>query len=124
MGTLVAYTALGATKVTFALPTRGGEGSSDKKSDAQALVVRRFDIPSGSLEDVLRPYEQITGIHVALADEGMKTVASPGVTGLYTPEQALGAMLSSTGLSYRFVSLSEVRIELEKVTSSVEVTAE
>jgi catecholate siderophore receptor len=123
MGTLVAYTALGATKVALALPTREGNGS-EKKTDAQALVVRRFDIPAGSLGEVARAFTRVTGIQVTLANDGMKDLPAPGLSGLYTPEQALAAMLRGSGLVYRFESASEVRIQVERMATSVEVIAE
>ena len=123
MGTLVAYTALGASKVTLAVPAHESSGP-DKGTDTQALVVRRFDIPAGSLGEIVSAFERVTGIRVTLADPAMKDLPAGGLTGLYTPEQALSAMLRDSGLVYRFVSANEVRIQAENVATSVEVIAE
>ena len=101
-------------------PTTG----SGKKSDPQALIVRRFDIAAGSLEEVLASFEKASGIHVTFSDQGIKTLHSPGVSGLYEPEQALKILLGETGATYRFSSPNQVTVQLVSVATSVEVTAE
>ena len=124
MGTLVAYTALGASKVTLAYPLGEHRNGSEKKPEGQALVVRRFNIPAGTLDEVLGAFEKTTGIHATFAEDGMKTLHSPGVSGLYAPEQALKIVLAGTGTTYRFTATDEVAIQLASVATSVEVTAE
>lgn len=124
MGTLVAYTAFGASKVAIAFPAGEPNRGSGKKSDPQALIVRRFDIPAGSLEDVLASFEKVSGIHVTFSDQGIKTLHSPGVSGLYEPEQALKILLGETGATHRFTSPNQVTVQLASVATSVEVTAE
>ena len=92
MGTLMAYTAFGASKVAFAYSTEkdsGGNGSGQ-----QTLVVRRFEIPEGTLAEALASFEKITGIHVNYAEEGIKQLHTEGVTGLYAPDQALKKILA------------------------------
>src|SRR6188472_2860269 len=45
-----------------------GAGASASQSQS-----RTFDIPPGSLETVLKAFETVTGVKVALAEEGLKT---------------------------------------------------
>ncbi len=123
VGTLMAYTALGASKVTLARPIWEGSNGSERKPEGQALVVRRFDISEGTLEDVLGAFAKTTGIRVMFGADGMKTLHSPGVKGLYAPEQALKIVLADTGTTYSFTAPDEVMIQLASVSMSVEVTA-
>jgi catecholate siderophore receptor len=122
MGTLVAYSALGAAKVATGCPTGEFLIPDDGANGQQALVVRRFAIEAGSLEETLGWFERITGIGVKFAEHGIRRLPSKGATGLYTPEQALTVLLAESGASYRFVSADAVMIQLPTVSTSVEVT--
>ena len=126
MGTLVAYSALGATKIALAGPRAAARSSepADGEGQSQALVVRRFDIPAGTMAVVLVEFEKVTSIHVTVSEEGIRALQSPGVTGLYTPEKALVQLLAESGVTYRFTSINTVVLRLQSVSSSVEVTAE
>jgi hypothetical protein len=74
MGTLVAYTALGASKVTLASPSGEHEKTGEGTSEQQALVVRRFDIPAGTLEEALGAFEKNSEIHVTFSEDGLKAL--------------------------------------------------
>jgi len=120
MGTLVAYSAVGNKTVALAqeLPRR-----SAANGPTQGLQpVRRFDIPAGSLDSVIPAFTQVTGLTVATAKDGFLSIHSPGVSGLFTADQALEKLLTGTGLSYRFASSNAVSIELKSVATSVDVT--
>ena len=107
MGTLVAYSAVGnkTFNVARAQDVAGtGTGNGPVAQTQGAQPVRRFEIAAGPLDAVLATFEQVTGIKATLSKEGIGNVASPGVTGLYTPEQALQKLLDATGLTYRFTS--------------------
>ncbi len=86
--------------------------------------MRRFDIAAGTLGDAIHSFETSSGITVRLATPGLAQLSSPGVTGLITPEQALDGLLKKTGAKWRFTGTGEAVIELDTVTSSVDVTAE
>ncbi len=124
MGTLVAYSALGATKVAVGHPIGERFPSKKNSNGQQALVVRRFSIDAGSLEETLDAFARVTGISVTFADEGLKKLPSKGVTGIYAPEQALKILLADTGAGYRFSSADSVTIQLASVATSVEVSAD
>ncbi len=125
MGTLVAYSAVGSKTINVAraqdLPAPAqANGSVSQTQGAQP--VRRFDIPGGPLDAVLVPFQQITGITVRIFAEGARSIPSPGVSGIYTAEQALQILLAKTGLTYRFISPTTVSVDLKSLATSVDVT--
>ncbi len=125
MGTLVAYSAAGSKLIPPAFAQDSQPPAKTTASVSQlegSQAVRRFDIPAGALDQVLAAFEQSTGWSVKVAAEGMRSLASPGVTGLYTPEQALEKLLAATGLVYRATSANSVTLELKSVATSVDVT--
>ena len=125
MGTLVAYSAVGSRtfNVALAQDVQGnGQGNGQVSQMQGAQPVLRFDIPVGSLDVVLVTFEKVTGISAAVSKEGFRSLSSPGVTGLYTPEQALQKLLADTGLTYRFTSATAVSLDLKTVATAVEVT--
>ena len=82
---------------------------------------RRFDIPPGPLADVLNRFESVTGIRITLAIEAIGTIQSPGVTGLFSIERALEAVLAGTNVKFRLTSPNAAVIELRAQTELVEV---
>ena len=123
MGTLMAYTAFGASKVTLAQ-------SPDLTSTAQTQTsgsptpTRRFEIQAGSLDATISAFETITHIHVSFVDDGIRSLASPGVNGMYTDEQALVRLLDDSGVTYKFTAADAVMLRLAAASSSVNVTAD
>lgn len=71
---------------------------------------------------VLGAFTNATGLHVDLSEEGLLSLNSPGVTGLYTPEDALRILLRDTGLTFRFTSAENVRLEIASASTTVDVT--
>jgi catecholate siderophore receptor len=124
MGTLVAYSALGATKVAVVCPVSEFPMADDGPSGQQALVVRRFAIDAGPLDETLAAFERLSGMKVKFADDGIRKLPSHGATGLYTPEQALKALLAESGASYHLESSDSVVIHLAAIASSIEVIAD
>jgi len=125
MGTLVAYSAVGSETVDVAfaqdLPNVVRSGPAAGQTQG-SQPTRRFDIPAGPLDTVLGAFEQATQIAITISKEGLRSLSSPGVSGLYTTDQALQKILTNTGLTYRFTSASAVSVELASVSTAVEVT--
>ena len=124
MGTLLAYSAIGVTKVAVAGPLNERKEKDGAPTSPQALVVRRFEIVAGNLGDALAAFEKVSGISVKFADEELRTLPSHGVKGLYTPDQALKILVADSGASFRFVSADAVTIRLAAVATMVEVSAD
>jgi catecholate siderophore receptor len=125
MGALVAYTSLGgkATAVTYA----GDAGSAAPAEGFPApgqQPVRRFDIPAGTLAEVLSAFQEATGVEVLLRvpEETVRSVRSPGVSGVYTSEQSLAALLAGAAIGFRFAGPEAVTLQL-LLRESVEVTS-
>ena len=124
MGTLLAYSAIGVTKVAVAGPLSERREKDGAASKPQALVVRRFEIAPATLGETLAAFERISGISVKFASDELRTLPSHGVTGLYSPDQALKLLLADSGASYRFSSADAVTIQLAQVATSIEVSAD
>ena len=118
LGTLAAYGSLGDARLAHA--QNAAQGPSQRNA---ALPARRFEIPGGSLETVLEVFSDSSGLQVQFAQDGIKAVQSPGVSGIYTPEQALRNLLAGTGVTFRFAPEDKVIVDLEAVAGSVDVTA-
>jgi catecholate siderophore receptor len=82
---------------------------------------QRFDIPPGALETVLAAFQKLSDLHVLLPNEKLNAIPSPGVSGVYTIENALAQILAGTGVTYRFSGPKIVTLELEGVAASVEI---
>jgi len=121
MGTVVIYTAIGSKTVSVAaaqeLP------STPKVSDAAGQTLQ-FNISPGMLDEVLPAFENATHLHVIVPDDRMSKLPSPGISGMYPPDSAMAQILKGTGLNYRFTGERTITLELSRVSSTVEVTAE
>ena len=88
----------------------------------QAPPVRRFDIPAGILDQAIAVYEQVTGVRIHLTNDGIRSISTPAVAGMYTDEQALAELLRGTGVGFRFESPLQVTLELRIASEAVEVS--
>jgi catecholate siderophore receptor len=82
----------------------------------------RFDIPAGPLRAVLAEIERISGVSIALTNPMIGDIASTGVTGLFTPLDAIMRALEATSVSARVTGPNSVSLELRIVTEAVDVT--
>src|ERR1700733_14968482 len=102
LGTAAAYAAVSLTRTS---PTwaQNANTPNTKPREQQTLSVHRLEIPAGPLDSTIAAYQRITGIDVTynVPAETVAGFKSPGVTGLYSEDQALRAILAGTGLSYR-----------------------
>lgn len=78
---------------------------------AQQTGTVSFAIPPSSLTSALTAFGDRANLQVLYPADLARGVRSPGVSGSFTPQQALGRLLAGTGLSYRFTSASAVTIE-------------
>jgi catecholate siderophore receptor len=119
LGTLAAYSAAGVGKTALAQNRPGGKtGAADA---SQTLVVRRFDIPAGPLDQSLVAFQTATGWRITAAEEKFLKVQARAVSGMLPVEQALRQLLEGTELKYRITGPGEAVIELTAQFASVEV---
>ena len=116
MGALVAYCPNNSHNIVLGKARLGDENvASDQRRQFQ------FDIPADTLESVLIKFQKAADIQVIIPTDAMRSLSSPGVTGLYSPEQALREILRGTGVSYRFTDKKIVVLEIHAQAESVEV---
>jgi catecholate siderophore receptor len=121
MGMLVAYSS-GTSRAVTLRHVRGTDlRAGSAFLQGQSKPTQRFDIQPGSLSEVLTAFEKITGFVVEMPNERMRDLASPGVSGIYNPEQALKSLLAGTGLSYTFSEPKLVKLEIQTRPETVEV---
>ncbi len=125
MGTLVAYSAVGSKTINVARAQdlqRPRPANSSVSQTQGSQPVLHFNIPAGPLDSVLTAFEGVTGFHVNVSNQGIRQLSSPGVSGMFTADQALQKLLTDTGLTYRFTSATNISVDLKSVAASVEVT--
>jgi catecholate siderophore receptor len=115
MGMLVAYCPPNSHQIVL--------GKARLKDETVTQVQRQitFDIPAGTLESVLISFQKVSGIEVVIPDDGMRPLSSPGVTGRFSPDQALREILRGTGISHRFTDRRTVILEIHAAAESVEI---
>lgn len=86
--------------------------------------VKRFDIAAGNLEDVLAAFERVSGWVVVIPTNDIRTVASPGVTGMFTDEEALNKILTGTGVTFDLTAPKAISLRLLGPNEQVEILAE
>ena len=119
-GALVAYTAVGMTRVLDAREPNAAAGAAAGPI-VDSLVVRRFAIPAGPLETTLAAFEAATNVHVSTPNRQILSIESPGVTSVCTTEQALKLLLKGTGLAWKFTAVDRVTVDLEAVLTTMQV---
>jgi catecholate siderophore receptor len=102
---------------------RSTPASNNSSSQTQGLPVRRFDIPPGPLDSVIATYQNAANVKVIVPRDSMRSIWSPGVAGLYTPERALDRILVGTGIAYKFTDPSTATLRLVGLNTTVEVTS-
>ncbi|HEX8129119.1 MAG TPA: TonB-dependent siderophore receptor [Pyrinomonadaceae bacterium] len=115
--TLIAYS-VGNSRAVALARVRGAANVSYSQEQSEA---RRFDIPPGSLEAVLDAFQKLTGWVVIVPNERMRGLPSPGLSGVYTAEQALKQLLTGTGIGYQVTAEKTATLEIQASPESVEV---
>jgi catecholate siderophore receptor len=83
----------------------------------------QFSIAPGPLADLLERFEQASGVKVTLAMESLGAIQSPGVSGLYTVEEALQQLVAGTSLAVRFTAPRVALLDIQAQSESVQVSA-
>jgi catecholate siderophore receptor len=123
MGALVAYGAFDSRVLVSAHACGLGDTAPVESVQRRAQgPTHRFDIAAGPLGEVLDAFKDVTGWEVVLKSDEMRNIASPGVAGVFSDEQALQRLLDGTGIAYRFTAADTVTLEVLGPSSSVTVT--
>lgn len=81
---------------------------------------KQFSIPAGTLGELLATFEKATGWRIKIPAE-IRDIASAGVSGNYTEEQALKQILQNTGVVFTVTAPKEVALKLQGPAETVEV---
>lgn len=124
MGALVVCTAFSSKTVTMAhaKPIHGHLEAVYSTAPIQSPT-HRFDIPAGSIETVIEGFQKVTDWRIVIPSNTISNIYSPGVTGVYTVEQALKQVLSGTDLVYRLTDSETVTLELRGPSDSITVVS-
>jgi catecholate siderophore receptor len=125
VGTVAAYTSFGSDAV-FKVSAQQANSAPTVQTSGQThgVTVLRFDIPTGTLESVLAAYQTTAHFTVTVPRDSMLGISSPGVIGFYKPEAALQALLTGTGLIYHLTEANRATLEIEGLSTAVQVTAQ
>lgn len=120
-GAIVAFTAANSHAMTVARAAErnGALEVISRDVDFKSLD---FNIPAGTIQSVTEAFHRKTGIEIAVENESILTIASPGVSGKFTIEQALKRMLEGTGVTYVFRDARHVVLSVQAEAANVEVT--
>jgi len=116
MTTALAVTVLGMTATGSAAYAAEGDAVNTALQISQVPrnEVMQFDIPAGLIPDVLLTFGEQTGYQVLYPTDLARDVASPGVSGEMTPNEALERLLGASGLVYRFASEDTVTVSAQE----------
>jgi catecholate siderophore receptor len=121
MGAIVAFTMGNSRQMMVAYAQENNGVLEVVRATDEGADVYRFDIPPGVLKTVLESFEKTTGIKVDAENKDVLDVASPGVSGMLTSEQALQKILAGTGVSYTFKGTRSVALELRAEAAVVTI---
>jgi iron complex outermembrane recepter protein len=77
---------------------------------ADASIRKTTNIPAESLSDALRSLAKDRQFEILYRAEVVRDVRTAGAIGEYTPEEALRALLSGTGLAYKYLDANTVTV--------------
>jgi catecholate siderophore receptor len=81
----------------------------------------RFDIPAAPLGTVLAEIERLSGVRIVITNAAISSISSPGVSGIFTPTEAIARALEGTSLTSRLSAANTVSVEIRIVSESVDV---
>ena len=87
---------------------------------AEATPLLEMDLPAQNLEQALQAFSQATGMAVLVDRELTRGRRSMGVHGRYTAQQALGVLLTGSGLMARYASSDAFTLQVPEVSRQVE----
>jgi hypothetical protein len=80
--------------------------------EGQGTQTATFAIPAGTIGTVADQFRTVAGIRVVFANEAIRDLPSPGVSGAMTAEQALERLLVGTGVGYVFTASDLVTMDI------------
>ncbi len=91
-------------------------------ASAETGQKQNFDIPAQSLSSALLQFSENTGIKTFFSADVARDIQTPGLSGSYTPQQALDKLLTNTGIAYRFTDTESVALSVSPKKNGTETT--
>ncbi len=106
----IAIAVAASVLATAALSSRveGAAPAADSTQDSREIA---FSIPAQSLTSALTAFAEASGLRFAYDASLTRGAESPGLRGRMSATAALRALLSGTGLTYRFTGNKTITIE-------------
>ena len=82
----------------------------------------RFNIAPGPLGPVLEEIKRLSGLNIAFTNAAIADIASPGVSGVFTPSQALARALEGTSVTSRVTAPNSVSLDIRLASEAIDVT--
>ncbi len=102
----------------FTVLTQSPSWAQSIPSGTSGRAPMAFDIPAQSLASALNTFAETSGLQVSYPAELAQGRSSSSVTGMQTPEAALGLLLGGTGLTHRFTDAVTITL-VEEVPATV-----
>lgn len=90
------------------------------QQDVEGGAKQSFDIAAGSLQSALQTFSKQVDLQIFYTSEVVAGLQTHGVKGMYTPQEALEALLAGTGLRYRFSDVNTVTLQRAEHSETTE----
>jgi catecholate siderophore receptor len=95
-----------------------GLGLSQAAAPAETF---EFDIPGGSIRDVVLAFERVTRANVTISVDSINPIYSPGLKGTFSFEQGLRMLLDGSSITFRLTGARSATLTLPTLSESVSV---
>ena len=93
-------------------PVFNTDASGAGVSGAQPGTTVRLNIAAGPLGAAIAVFESATGIKVAFANDMIRELPAPALSGVFTPQEALDRLLNGTGVGFIFTRRDAVMLDI------------
>ena len=121
MGAIVAFTVGNSRAMNVTYAELKNSKLVAARADGSEFAPIDFNIPAGTLQEVIAAFQKKTGIEVKVDNDNILDIVSPGVVGNLTAEKALRQLLNGTGVSYVFRGVRSVTLNLQAEAANVEI---
>lgn len=100
-------------------PYLDGDGAA---SSPQPVLA--FNVPPGPLREVIAAIVRVTGFSIHASRPELLDIPSPGVSGRFTPSEAIARALDGTGIAFYLTGAQSAQLDIAGLTESVDVAGE
>jgi catecholate siderophore receptor len=86
--------------------------------------VLTFNVPPGTLREVIAAIARVTGFSIRASRPELLDIPSPGVSGRFTPSEAIVHALDGTGVAFHLTGAHSAQLDIAGLSESVDVAGE